>query len=302
MPMTRVSTPQPQVEADFTPSALGHQDGPVAAEDPDPDSSSSHIQRSRPRSLANGVRKFRFSAVVTCNPLQIAGMPPVSFVRRVALIVLGSAILTFGVHNIHDVTGVTEGGVIGAMLFVDNWFGVPASIASPALDFACYAIALRVLGGGFLGWSAVASVAVAGFYALWERLPHLLPDLSGNPLLAAVLGGIFVGIGAGLVVRQGGSSGGDDALALSISHLTGWRVARCYLMMDLTVLALSLSYIPVARIACSLVTVTISSFLIDMVKDASWDRVFTLMDSLRIGRLSRAVRPDPRAEALGEQD
>ena len=42
----------------------------------------------------------------------------------------------------------------------------------------------------------------------------MLPDLSGHPLIAAILGGLFVGVGVGLIVRQGGSSGGDDALAL----------------------------------------------------------------------------------------
>ena len=186
-------------------------------------------------------------------------------VRRCALIALGAAIYTFGVHNIHEVTGITEGGVIGLMLFLNKWLGIPSSVASPVLDIVCYVIALRVLGGGFLGWSAVATVAVAGFYRLWESLPHLLLNLSGNPLMAAVLGGVFVGVGVGLVVRQGGSSGGDDALALSISKISGWRVARCYLFTDLTVLALSLSYIPVLKIACSLVTVTISSLLIDLI-------------------------------------
>ena len=83
--------------------------------------------------------------------------------------------------------------------------------------------------------------------------------------MAAVLGGALVGIGVGIVVRQGGSAGGDDALALSISKATDWRVARCYLFTDITVLALSLTYIPFQRIAWSLVTVAISSALIDLV-------------------------------------
>lgn len=76
-----------------------------------------------------------------------------------------------------------------------------------------------------------------------------------------------MGIGVGLIIRQGGSSGGDDALALTISHTFGWRLSRCYLFTDITVLVLSLSYIPIKRIAFSLITVTISSCLIDWVKN-----------------------------------
>ena len=78
---------------------------------------------------------------------------------------------------------------------------------------------------------------------------------------------LFVGIGVGLIVRQGGSSGGDDALALVISHAFHCRLSWSYLFTDITVLALSLTYIPVRRIVFSLVTVTISSWLIDWIKE-----------------------------------
>lgn len=186
-------------------------------------------------------------------------------IRRVAFIALGAAVLTFGIHNIHQVTGITEGGIIGGMLLINHWFGIPSSAATFVLDAICYVLALRYLGWRFLVWSAVATSFTSLFYALWDSLPHLLPDLSAHPLLAALAGGCFVGIGCGLIVRQGGSSGGDDALALVISRITGLRLSKCYLATDLSVLALSLSYIPVFKIACSLATVTLSSFLIDWV-------------------------------------
>ena len=83
---------------------------------------------------------------------------------------------------------------------------------------------------------------------------------------------LFVGIGVGLIVRQGGSSGGDDALALVISKVAKCRLSFAYLFTDLTVLALSLSYIPLNRILFSVVTVTLSSFLIDQVQNFSLRR------------------------------
>ena len=76
----------------------------------------------------------------------------------------------------------------------------------------------------------------------------------------------------GLVVRQGASCGGDDALALIISKTTRLKISQAYLFTDITVLALSLSYIPVRRIVYSLVTVTISSYLIDIVTTFGRDK------------------------------
>ena len=172
--------------------------------------------------------------------------------KRIAMILLGTAILSFGIHNIHQRTAITEGGIIGLVLLINHWLGVPASVASPLLDAASYALAFRFLGWDFLLSAGLASVSLA--------------DLTPWPLAAALLGGVFVGVGVGLIVRQGGSSGGDDALALVIHKLTGWRLSRAYLFTDLTVLFASLSYIPLRRIAFSLVTVTVSSLLIDFIQ------------------------------------
>ncbi len=187
--------------------------------------------------------------------------------KKILLIMLGAMICTFGIHNIHQRTHITEGGVIGMMLFVEHWCKFSPAYITPVLDIACYLLAFKYLGGGFIKISVISTLFVSGFYKVWEQFPPMLPDLSNHPLAAAVLGGLFVGIGVGLIIRQGGSSGGDDALALSISHITKWRLSRSYLFTDVAVLLLSLSYIPVKRIAFSLVTVTISSYLIDWVKE-----------------------------------
>lgn len=187
--------------------------------------------------------------------------------KKLFWILLGAAIATFGIHNIHQQAGITEGGVIGAMLLAGHWLGFSPSVITPVLDVACYLLAWRYLGGMFIKISVLSTASVSLFYRLWEQFPYMLPDLSSQPLAAALLGGLFVGIGVGLIVRQGGSSGGDDALALVIHKLSRWGLARCYLATDLTVLALSLSYIPAWRIAFSLITVTLSSFLIEKVQN-----------------------------------
>lgn len=188
-------------------------------------------------------------------------------VRKLVFIVLGAMICTFGIHNIHQRTNITEGGIIGLMLLVEHWLGISPAYITPILDALCYFFAFRFLGWGFIKLSAVATLCVSGFYKLWEAFPPMLPDLSAHPLAAAILGGIFVGVGFGLIIRQGGSGGGDDALALTIANLFHWKLSRAYLFADVTVLLLSLTYIPFSRIFFSLITTTISSNLIDVVKD-----------------------------------
>lgn len=188
-------------------------------------------------------------------------------IRKILLIALGALICSFGIHNIHQRTSITEGGMIGLMLLLERWLHISPAYITPVLDIACYALAFRYLGGEFIKISVVSTLCVSGCYKIWEAFPPMLPDLSDHPLIAAILGGIFVGIGVGLIIRQGGSCGGDDALALTLSHTLHWRLSRSYLFTDVVVLLLSLCYIPLVRILYSLVTVTISSCLIDLVKE-----------------------------------
>ena len=76
----------------------------------------------------------------------------------------------------------------------------------------------------------------------------------------------FVGIGVGLSVRAGGAPGGDDALAMSMSVVTHWNIQWAYLITDLVVLGLSVSYIDLKRLACSLLTVLLSGQIIGFVQ------------------------------------
>ena len=189
------------------------------------------------------------------------------FSRRIPYLMLGAGILAFGMFNIHSRCAVTEGGILGLTLLLQHWFNITPGITGIILDITCYLIGLKMLGKDFLKSALIASASFSLFYNTFEFIGPVLPDLSAHPLAAAVIGGLFVGIGVGIVVRHGGASGGDDALALIISKLTGCKLSRAYLFTDLTVLLVSLSYIPFKRIFFSLITVTISSYTIDIIQE-----------------------------------
>lgn len=179
---------------------------------------------------------------------------------------LSSAFLAFGLYNVHAVSGVTEGGVLGLTLLLDHHFGISPSLSGFIMNVLCYAMGLRLLGRTFLIYSAVSTVGFSLSYRIYECFPPLWPQLAQLPLVATIAGGLFVGIGAGLCVRLGGATGGDDALAMSLAHLTRQPIERIYLLSDLVVLLLSLTYIPLRRIVWSLLTVLLSGQLIGVIQ------------------------------------
>ena len=185
--------------------------------------------------------------------------------KNIAAVLLGSAILAFGLYNVHSLSGVTEGGVLGLTLLLEQHFGISPSISGFVLNMACYLFGIKTLGKEFLGYSVLSGVGFSAVYAVCERVGHLFPDIAEYPLAAAIIGAVFVGVGAGLSVRAGGATGGDDALAMSLAKLTKVPIQWLYLISDLVVLLLSLTYIPLSRIVYSLITVVISGQLIGLV-------------------------------------
>lgn len=190
--------------------------------------------------------------------------PRLSF-KALSLTVLGSAILAFGLYNVHSLSAVTEGGILGLTLLIDHWFGISPALSGLILNCACYIFGQLVLGGSFLLLSFAAGGSFSLFYWIFEQFPPIYPQIASQPLLAALSGAVFVGVGVGLGVRMGAASGGDDALAMGISKLSGLRISTVYLISDSIVLLLSLSYIPLSRIAYSLLTVVLSGQIIGLI-------------------------------------
>ncbi len=186
--------------------------------------------------------------------------------KNCTILFLASAFQAFGMYHIHAQSAITEGGVFGMTLLLEHWFGISPAITNFLLTAACFLLGWKTLGQNFI---LSSTIAVAGYsigYAIFEQFPPLWPQIAQMPLVAALGGALFIGIGAGLCVRAGGATTGDDALAMSIRALTGLSVEKVYLISDLTVLLLSLSYIPLRRIAWSLLTVILSGQIIGWIQ------------------------------------
>lgn len=182
------------------------------------------------------------------------------------VLLIGSFIQAIGIYNIHSMSNVTEGGVLGLTLLIQHWFDISPAISSLVLNAACYTLGWRTLGKNFLAYSILSICTYSASYALCEQFPPLWPQIADHPFLAAITGALFIGIGAGLCVKAGGATAGDDALAMSLSRIAKMDIQWVYLISDLTVLMLSLSYIPFRRIIYSLLTVILSGQIIGWIQ------------------------------------
>ena len=187
-------------------------------------------------------------------------------IRSCLIAFFSAGFLAFGMYHVHTVAEITEGGVLGAVLLIQHWFPISPAFSSLVLNGLCYLLGWRTFGKPFVAYSAAAAAGYSLFYFICEQFPPLFPQIARMPLLASIVGSIFVGVGSGLCVRVGGATSGDDALAMSLSRVTKIKIQWIYLASDLIVLLLSLSYIPLRRIAYSLLTVILSGQIIGLLQ------------------------------------
>ncbi|MBR6632832.1 MAG: YitT family protein [Clostridia bacterium] len=184
---------------------------------------------------------------------------------KVIMALLGAFIMAFGLYEIHSFSGVTEGGVLGLTLLLERHFSLSPAFTSLVMNIICYIIGWKTLGKGFLLYSGIATLSFSLSYRLLEMTQPIFTPLYPHPLACAVVGALFIGVGAGLCVRSGGAPSGDDALAMGFSKLFKLKIETVYLISDLTVLALSLSYIPIKSIMYSLLTVILSGKIVGII-------------------------------------
>lgn len=184
----------------------------------------------------------------------------------VLLLLAGSALLAFGIYNVHSISNVTEGGILGLTLLLEHWFGISPSFSGFLLTALCYFLGWKILGKRFLVFSFISAIGFSVFYGIFEQSDPLFPQIGDMPFLAAVVGALFVGISVGICVRVGGAPTGDDALAMSLSSVFPVDIQWIYLASDLVVLFISLSYIPLNKILYSLLTVLLSGQIIGIIQ------------------------------------
>ena len=85
----------------------------------------------------------------------LCGIKPLSCI----IIALSGVFLAFGLYNVHSLSGVTEGGILGLNLLLEYWFNISPAVTNFVFSAICYFIGWRTLGRKFIIYSAVAAAS-----------------------------------------------------------------------------------------------------------------------------------------------
>ncbi|MBY6276857.1 YitT family protein [Symbiobacterium thermophilum] len=157
---------------------------------------------------------------------------------------------------------LAEGGVTGIGIILYHLLGVPMWVTQVVVNIPILALGLKVKGWRLIRRSLIGVAAYSFFLAVTANVPPITDQV----VLAIIYGGLTMGIGLGLVLRSGGSTGGTEVLALVLQQRSGFSVGSMVLAVDTVVLAMAaVAFSPEAAM-WAVITLFISSKVVDVVQ------------------------------------
>ncbi|OMF37954.1 hypothetical protein BK133_02920 [Paenibacillus sp. FSL H8-0548] len=136
-------------------------------------------------------------------------------VLRGLIVVIGAFITAYGLEAVLIPNNVSDGGVTGLSIVGSKLFGLPLGLLIAVLNIPFVYLGYKQIGKSFAAYSVlgIASLAVGTIF-----MHHITPIVEGDTLLVTVVGGIIIGLGMGLALRNGGALDGIDMLAVLLSR------------------------------------------------------------------------------------
>lgn len=152
------------------------------------------------------------------------------------LITFGAFLLALGINVFLVPQKLSTGGVSGVGTVLKYLFNIPLSVTNVIINAILF-----VLGFKFLGKNSVLKTVIGiVLLTLFLELTSYIPQYDGDMFSAFIAGSVFVGIGVGVVIRQGASTGGSDFLSLMLNkffqHIS---IARIMLFVDCIIVLFS---------------------------------------------------------------
>ncbi|KZE66168.1 hypothetical protein AWM68_07280 [Fictibacillus phosphorivorans] len=182
--------------------------------------------------------------------------------KEITLIIIGSLFFALGVNWFAIPNELGEGGVTGISMTLYYLFGWSPGLTNFIMNGLLLAIGYKVLNKRVTWYTMIAIFFTSLFMHVTEGM--------GNPvdiMLGTVFAGVFIGIGLGLVLRSGGTTGGSTIIARMLNQHFGWGVSTSMFVFDILVVIGSCFVIGIENTMYTGISIYISTKILDYLID-----------------------------------
>lgn len=157
-----------------------------------------------------------------------------------SLITIGAFIMAGGYVLFISPYKIVPGGVYGIGIILFHLLGLPVGLTGLALNIPLTILGIKLLGPRFGVKTIVGFFLASGFIDGIAYLYGNEPLVVGDPLLSSIFGGVFIGLGLGLIFKAKATSGGSSILAMLLTKYSRIPLGQSLMIVDALIVLLSL--------------------------------------------------------------
>lgn len=184
--------------------------------------------------------------------------------KRLFFVILGNTIYAAGIAAFVLPTGLITGGTTGLGLIANHYFQIPIELFAAVFNITMFILAILVLGKSFALTSLISTFyfpVILGVFQKVEVLQHLTDDL----MLCTIFSGLCIGVGIGMVIKAGASTGGMDIPPLIFNKKMGIPVSVGLYVFDFSILIGQMFFRDTEKSLYGILLVMIYTVLVDKV-------------------------------------
>ena len=160
-------------------------------------------------------------------------------IKSILTIIFGAAIYAFGLTYFVVPHHLFEGGATGITLITYYLFNIPISVMNLLINIPLFILAWKIFGSKTLYTSLLGTISLSIWLAIFEKIP-LSFNLEGDLVIVALVAGVLLGLGLGVIFNAGGTTGGTDIVARILNKYTNISVGKLLFALDFLILMLIL--------------------------------------------------------------
>lgn len=182
------------------------------------------------------------------------------------MIIVGNFILALGICAFITPVGLITGGASGIGIAIKSLTGINISNTVFAINIVMFIIGYYIFGKKFAAGTLLSTFLFPMFLALLEKI-SALSNITDDVLLSTLYAGLCIGLGLGLVLRVGASTGGMDIPPLIVNKKTGISIALIINMFDCAILLFQVIFCPITveQILYGITILIITAIVMDKV-------------------------------------
>ena len=184
--------------------------------------------------------------------------------KRIMWVLIGNTIYSCGIAAFVLPNDLITGGTTGIALILEHYFGLPIGLSVAIFNIVMFILAILILGKSFALTALISTFYFPWILSQFQKV-QFIQNMTDDFLLGSIFAGLMLGLGVGLVIRAGASTGGMDIPPLILNKKFGLPVSIGLYVFDFTILIIQMSFRDKERILYGILLVLIYSTLVDKV-------------------------------------